>query len=115
MSPVSSSTSDLRVGEVAQRARVDVELGQRRVSVVLTSRRPRSPSAAVGVVALTGHGLDVDEAGPRLHDPREQREVLAQRVPLELRREVEVAQAGWPSNTMPYISQHSRSCQSAPG
>ena len=48
----------------------------------------------VGVVALTGHGLDVDEARPRLHDAREQREVLAQRVPLELRREVEVAQRG---------------------
>ena len=43
---------------------------------------------------LAGHGLDVDDAGPRLHDPREQRELLAERVPLELGREVDVAQVG---------------------
>ena len=56
------------------------------------------PRGAVGcggvVVVLAGHRLDVDEAGPRLHHARQQREVLAQRVALELRREVEVAQRG---------------------
>ena len=90
----------LRVGEVAQRAGLDLEaracIG---VSVVLMSP-PRSPlrrsSALGGVVVVARHRLDVDEPGPRLHHAREQREVLAQRVPLELRRQVEVAQARVP-------------------
>src|SRR4051794_40026312 len=42
---------------------------------------------------VAGHRLDVDEPGPRLHFAREQGEVLAQRVALELGRQVDVAQA----------------------
>ncbi len=85
----------LRVGEVTERARIDVELGQRRIGGAHEASLAIAASAAgvpARVVALTGHGLDVDEPGPRLHHPRQQRVVLAQRVALELRREVEVAE-----------------------
>jgi hypothetical protein len=40
------------------------------------------------------HRFDVDDAGPRLDHAGEQREVLAQRVALEVRRQVHVAQVG---------------------
>ena len=43
---------------------------------------------------LGRHRLDVDDARPRLDHPGQQREVLAQRVALELRRQVHVAQVG---------------------
>ena len=52
---------------------------------------PSAASASLGlVVVLVGHGLDVDDARPRLHLAGEEREVLAQRVALELARQVEV-------------------------
>jgi hypothetical protein len=44
----------------------------------------------------------VHETGPR--SPREQREVLAQRMAFELGREVQCRRLGWPSKTMPVIS-----------
>ena len=65
----------------------------RHLIVRRSPRRGRLVALGVLGVVLTGHRLDVDEAGPGLHLTREQREVLAQRVALELRREVEVAQA----------------------
>jgi hypothetical protein len=52
------------------------------------------PSAASRPVEVGRHGLDVDDARPRLDHARQQREVLAQRVALEVRRQVEVAQVG---------------------
>ena len=52
------------------------------------SRPP--PRRSSSLVVAAGHGLDVDDARPRLHAPGEQREVLAQRVALELARQVEV-------------------------
>ena len=81
--------------------------------------RLASPSAAalgvgLGFVVAGRHGLDVDDAGPRLHVAGQQREVLAERVALELARQVDVAQVGWPAKSMPNISWASRSCQSAP-
>ena len=56
----------------------------------------RSPrlGGVLGRFVLAGHGLDVDDAGPRLHPPGQQREVLAQRVALELAGQVEVGQVG---------------------
>ena len=54
------------------------------------SRRPRPASSS----SLGRHGLDVDDAGPRLHDAGDEGEVLAHRVPLEVARQVDVAQAG---------------------
>ena len=93
---------DLRVGEVAHRfgwhghvarhldgslAPVDPRVGRSLRRLPIT---PRLGAAR----RLAGHSLDVDEAGPWLHDPSEQREVLTQRVPLELEREEEVTQRG---------------------
>ena len=52
-------------------------------SVMAVIRRSSSPSL---VVVVAGHGLDVDDARPRLHPAGEQREVLAQRVALEVGR-----------------------------
>src|SRR3954470_22979925 len=43
---------------------------------------------------LTGKGLDVDDAGPRLHLAGEQREVLAQWKAFELTGQIEMSQAG---------------------
>ena len=43
---------------------------------------------------LAGHRLDVDQAGPGLDLPGQEREVLAQGVALELGRQVEVAHPG---------------------
>ena len=60
-------------------------------------RRPRSGSPGMGSTSTM--------PGPGLHDPGEEREVLAQRVALELARQVEVARPGWPSKMMPNISQ----------
>ena len=71
------------------------------------SSLPASSSPGIGSTSTRpGHGFT---------SPREQREVLAQRVALELRRRYRWRRLGWPSKTIPYISQHSRSCQSAPG
>src|SRR5438445_13875959 len=53
-------------------------------------------SVAGFVVSNTGHGLDVDDARPGLHHAGQQREVLAERVPLELTRQVDVPQTGVP-------------------
>ena len=60
------------------------------VTVVGWRPRVRSSSLVVG----RRHRLDVDDAGPRLDHPGQQREVLAQRVALELARQVDVAQVG---------------------
>ena len=68
-----------------------------RESVTCCVARSLASAVASGVAFLTrrllggrpssaGHRLDVDDAGPRLHDAGEQREVLAQRVALELGR-----------------------------
>ena len=46
------------------------------------------------VVVVAGQRLDVDDARPRLDHAGQQREVLAQRVALELGRQVHVAQVG---------------------
>ena len=46
-----------------------------------------APAVAPPSSRSPGHRLDVDESRPRLHLAREQREVLAQRVALELRRQ----------------------------
>ena len=94
---------DLRVGEMPVDARVDLDVGERRVrgahdstpDSAAASAAAASPSASSPALVrrrFVGHRLDVDEARPRLHDTRQQREVLAQRMPLELRREIEVAQ-----------------------
>ena len=93
MSPVSSSTPTCASARW-RNARGSMSNSGSGGFVVLTTPPPAAGSASVGVVALTGHGLDVDESGPRLHHPRQQRVVLAQRVALELRREVEVAERG---------------------
>ena len=60
---------------------------------MVTTPPPRH-ARRFAVAVFAGHRLDVDEARPRLHLAREQREVLAQRVALELEREVEVTQRG---------------------
>ena len=76
----------LRVGQVPVDRRVDLERPGCRC-VVMPCRRLLS-----GPAVVAGHRLDVHEPGPRLHLAGEQREVLAQRVPLELAGQVQVAQ-----------------------
>ena len=108
---------DLRVGQVAERGAGRCRTRAVGGSVVLTSAVVRRRRVGVGVVvvAFAGHRLDVDEARPRLHLAGEQREVLAQRVPLELGRAGRGgAGSGGRRSTMPNISHASRSCQSAP-
>src|SRR5687768_151886 len=43
---------------------------------------------------FAGHGLDVDDAGPWLHHAGQEREVLAEGVPLEPGRQVDVPHVG---------------------
>ena len=57
-------------------------------------RRDLAGDGVLGRGLLGRHRLDVDDARPRLDHPGQQREVLAQRVALELRRQVHVAQVG---------------------
>ena len=59
----------------------------------LFGRRSLSGAGPFGNL-LRRHRLDVDDAGPRLDHPGEQREVLAQRESLEPRGQVHVAQVG---------------------
>src|SRR5690349_14949283 len=100
MSPLSSSTLSC---ESASNVCNDGSISNGVCVSVTTLVHPRSPAARAprGVAAysflglfvvLARHGLDVDETGPRLHLAREEREVLAQRVPLEVARQVEMPQ-----------------------
>ena len=57
-------------------------------------RRHLADDGVLGRRLLGRHRLDVDDARPRLDHAGEQREVLAQREALELRRQVHVAQVG---------------------
>ena len=87
----------LRLGELAQHLRIDVHLGQLARGREVGAGRHDASTARCGVLAFgifTRHRLDVDEPGPRLHLAREQRVVLAQRVALELERQIEVTQRG---------------------
>ena len=78
---------------------------------VTSSRRRR----LVAVVVAARHRLDVDDARPRLDASGEEREVLAQRMTLEVARQVDVDEVrSGPRRSMPNISQASRSCQLAP-
>ena len=86
MPSVSSSTLSAGVGGLAGDVGELLAVGQRghathHASVVASSSAGR-------------HGLDVDDAGPRLHHAGQQREVLAQRVALEVDRQVDVAEVG---------------------
>src|SRR4051794_3666879 len=66
---------------------------------------PRHPTScgllAFGGRVIAGNGLDVDQARPRLHLPRQEREVLPQRMALEPGRQVDVAYAGVPVELEP--------------
>ena len=107
---------DLRVGEVPQRAGDRPRICGR--SVVLMRRSPPAgaSSAASASSSSPGIGSTSTRPGHGFTTRDEQRVVLAQRVALELGPgDRGGAARGWPSKAMPYISQHSRSCQSAPG
>ncbi len=92
----------LRVGEVPQRAGIDLDVGElarrRQIRVRGGHSGPRSFLARLartdggGPGRLTGHALDVHEARPRLHLACEQRKVLAQRMSFELRRQIEMTE-----------------------
>ena len=93
---------------VGGRVQVGLARARRRLLDAVLGAASSATSSAGGrraLVGLTGdlvlrrrllgrHRLDVDDAGPRLDHAGQQREVLAQRVALELRRQVHVAQVG---------------------
>ena len=100
MSPVSSSTLTCAAARCCNARGSSCTSGR---SVVLIRhplpRRRRPPPVASPlcrdlVLAVAGHRLDVDQARPGLHDAGEEGVVLAQRMPLERRREIEVPQRG---------------------
>src|SRR3954464_3924733 len=110
MSPVSSSTFTCAsarwryiAGSISTSGSGVVFMRLHRRSVRLRGERPavapgwswsfRHTSFVLGVGGFAGHRLDVDEPGPGFHFAREQREILAQRVPFERGRQVEVPQA----------------------
>ena len=89
MPSVSSSTLTRSFG------RLGGDVGE----LVAIGDRGHDSSGLSSVFVVAGHLLDVDDAGPRLHAAGQQRIVLAQRIPLELRRQVDVAQAGMARRT----------------
>ena len=95
---VSSSTFEPRVGRLRRDVRELLPIREHRHRRTALSRPRRrlgseaSPTASS--LRLDRHGLDVDDAWPWFDHPGQQREVLAQRVALELGREVDVAQVG---------------------
>ena len=122
MSPVSSSTLTCASARWRSASRSSSKLGRRgRLGGAHSAsppppRRPRLRSARSARCGLLGHRLDVDEAGPRLHDARRAAgspcAAGGPRTPPAGRG---AGGSGGRRSATPYISQHSRSCQSAPG
>src|SRR5215472_4483960 len=86
----SASSSTLTRASAAWAAMYAVRWRSETVPVIAS----RLPLRALALVRLARDGLDVDQPGPRLHGAGQQGEVLAQRVALELARQVQVAQPG---------------------
>src|SRR5436190_10366298 len=94
MSPVSSSTPTCASARWRNARGSMSNSGSGGLVVLMLARSRACLRGGFGVVTLARHRLDVDESGPRLHDTRQQRVVLAAGVALELRREIEVAERG---------------------
>ena len=115
MSPVSSSTPTCASARW-RNARGSMSNSEHGGLVVLTLALRGRVGGGSRIVALTGHGLDVDEPGPRLHTRgRAAGSPCAAGDPRTRTGGRGGAVRGGRRSTKPYISQHSRSCQSAPG